>query len=311
MDDRRYLSRGLSSRPRTHSTLLAASASGGSAIAGGVAGVTDVIITYPTDYIKTQLQLDEKQSSAGLGRKMYSGVVDCVSKTIKADGFPGLYRGMSVVLLGSFPRAAVRFCAFETLKNNFLQDDGMLSYKMKAVCGLGAGLCESLLTVTPFECVKVKFITDNRSEKRKFKGLIHGIRTIFKEEGLAGFYQGLIATMLKQGISQSIRFSVMETCKDQYWKGDQSKQIPIFLIIFFGAFSGAISVFGTTPFDVVQTRMQSLEASKYKNTANCIMRIWVDEGFTAFYKGLLPRLIRVCFGSGVTFFTYETIQAYL
>ena len=46
----------------------------------------------------------------------------------------------------------------------------------------------------------------------------------------------------------------------------------------FGAFAGAASVFGNTPIDVVKTRMQGLEASKYKSTMDCFVKIWKHEG---------------------------------
>ena len=45
-----------------------------------------------------------------------------------------------------------------------------------------------------------------------------------------------------------------------------------------GGFAGACSVFGNTPLDVIKTRMQGLEASKYKNTFDCAKSILVNEG---------------------------------
>ena len=33
--------------------------------------------------------------------------------------------------------------------------------------------------------------------------------------------------------------------------------------------AGATSVLGNTPLDVIKTRMQSLDAAKYKNTLDC------------------------------------------
>jgi solute carrier family 25 citrate transporter 1 len=44
-------------------------------------------------------------------------------------------------------------------------------------------------------------------------------------------------------------------------------------------------VFGNTPIDVVKTRMQGIEASRYKNTLDCARQILVNEGPKAFYKG--------------------------
>lgn len=42
------------------------------------------------------------------GAKKYNGIGDCVQKTIKTNGFLGLYRGLSVLLYGSIPKSAVR-----------------------------------------------------------------------------------------------------------------------------------------------------------------------------------------------------------
>lgn len=42
------------------------------------------------------------------GTKKYSGIFDCVKKTVKGHGFFGLYRGLSVLLYGSIPKSAVR-----------------------------------------------------------------------------------------------------------------------------------------------------------------------------------------------------------
>ncbi|XP_018578317.2 tricarboxylate transport protein, mitochondrial-like, partial [Anoplophora glabripennis] len=71
-------------------------------IAGGITGGIEICITFPTEYVKTQLQLDEKG-----GQKQYNGIADCVKKTVKSHGFFGLYRGLSVLLYGSIPKSAV------------------------------------------------------------------------------------------------------------------------------------------------------------------------------------------------------------
>jgi solute carrier family 25 (mitochondrial citrate transporter), member 1 len=68
-----------------------------------------------------------------------------------------------------------------------------------------------------------------------------------------GVYQGLTATIIKQGSNQAIRFYVMETCKDWYRGGDPNKAVPKVVV---GAFGAVASVFGNTPVDVVKTRMQ-------------------------------------------------------
>lgn len=74
--------------------------------------------------------------------------------------------------------------------------------------------------------------------------------------GVKGVYQGVVPTILKQGSNQAIRFFVMETLKDWYKGGDNTKHVPKLVVGVFGAVAGAASVFGNTPIDVVKTRMQ-------------------------------------------------------
>jgi len=70
-------------------------------------GAIEISITYPTEYVKTKLQLDESSNRGG-GQRQYSGLADCVKKTWKSHGFFGFYRGLSVLLYGSIPKSGVR-----------------------------------------------------------------------------------------------------------------------------------------------------------------------------------------------------------
>ena len=119
----------------------------------------------------------------------------------------GLYRGLSVLVYGSIPKSAVRFGAFEQFKSRMVDEKGNLSASSKLLCGLGAGVSEAILAVTPMETVKVKFIADQRSANPQYKGFAHGLRTIVAQEGLSGTYKGLTATMMKQGSNQMIRYT--------------------------------------------------------------------------------------------------------
>lgn len=272
-------------------------------VAGGITGGLEICITFPTEYVKTQLQLDEKGAN-----KKYNGIWDCVKKTVNERGFFGLYRGLSVLLYGSIPKSAVRFGGFEQIKLYLVDDKGNLSGGGKLLAGLGAGVLEAIFAVTPMETVKVKFINDQRSAKPQFRGFFHGVGCIVRQEGLSGVYKGVTATILKQGSNQAIRFYVMESLREWYKGDDPKKHTPKAMVGLFGAIAGAASVFGNTPIDVVKTRMQGLEASKYKSTVDCAVQIWKNEGPMAFYKGTVPRLSRVCLDVAITFMIYDSFM---
>ncbi|XP_011498220.1 PREDICTED: putative tricarboxylate transport protein, mitochondrial [Ceratosolen solmsi marchali] len=275
-------------------------------VAGGITGGIEICITYPTEYVKTQLQLDGKSGAS----KQYKGIFDCVKKTVNNHGFSGLYRGLSVLIYGSIPKSAVRFGSFESVKKQLADADGKLNAQTRLLSGLSAGVCEAIFAVTPMETIKVKFINDQRSSNPKFRGFFHGVSHIVKENGLRGIYQGLTPTIIKQGSNQAIRFFVMESLKEWYKGGDNNKHVPKLVVGAFGAVAGAASVYGNTPIDVIKTRMQGLEAAKYKSSWDCAVQVWKNEGPTAFYKGTIPRLSRVCLDVGITFMIYDSFMEF-
>ncbi|XP_049619338.1 tricarboxylate transport protein B, mitochondrial [Syngnathus scovelli] len=271
-------------------------------LAGGIAGGIEICITFPTEYVKTQLQLDEKANPP-----KYRGIGDCVRLTVRSHGIPGLYRGLSSLLYGSIPKSAVRFGVFEFLSNRAKDESGRLDSTRGLLCGLGAGVMEAVLVVCPMETIKVKFIHDQTSANPKYRGFYHGVREIVRAQGLRGTYQGLTATVLKQGSNQAIRFYVMTSLKNWYKGDDPNKSINPVVTGSFGAIAGAASVFGNTPLDVIKTRMQGLEAHKYKSTMDCAVKILRHEGLKAFYKGTVPRLGRVCLDVAIVFIIYEEV----
>lgn len=54
--------------------------------------------------------------------------------------------------------------------------------------------------------------------------------------------------------------------------------------------------------------MQGTKASQYANTLDCFKQILSNEGVSALYAGVVPRLGRVVPGQGIIFMSFETIQ---
>jgi hypothetical protein len=63
---------------------------------GSFAGVVGKVIEYPFDTVKVRLQ-----AQPDVGGLRYTGPLDCFRQALKSDGVRGLYRGLSVPLLGA------------------------------------------------------------------------------------------------------------------------------------------------------------------------------------------------------------------
>jgi len=259
------------------------------------------VLLTPTEFVKTQLQLDHKAKV-----KQYKGSIDCISQTTKSHGFFGLYRGLSILLLGAIPKVASRFWAYEQVRGMLMSPDGKLTQTNTLLCGLLAGMTEAIVAVCPMETIKVKLIDDLNRPSPQFRGLFHGISTIVKTDGLGGIYKGLTATVLKQGSNQAIRFFIFNEYK--LW-AQPNHNAPLHWMhsMVGGVIAGAASVMGNNPFDVIKTNMQGLDAHKYKNMWDCAKKIWKHDGLIGFYRGSLPRMARVCADTALTMTLYTEI----
>lgn len=71
---------------------------------GGVAGVLSWALPYPVDVIKTRMQVDGMH-----GSPVYKNALDCVKKSVGAEGIACLYHGITPALLRAFPVNAACF----------------------------------------------------------------------------------------------------------------------------------------------------------------------------------------------------------
>lgn len=73
-------------------------------MAGGLAGTFSWLVSFPVDVVKSRLQTDGMD-----GKTKYSGAMDCLRKSYKAEGYTFLTRGLASTLLRAFPMNAVCF----------------------------------------------------------------------------------------------------------------------------------------------------------------------------------------------------------
>jgi len=276
---------------------------------GGIAGGVEVLINYPTEFVKTQLQLYGKDAKV----VRFHTPIDVIKSTLKTKGPTGFYQGMWPVFFGSIPKASVRFAANGQAKAWLRDENGKLSFAGSLAAGLFSGVSESIIAVTPMETIKTKLIHDQGMAKPRFKGSFHGIKTMIMEDGIASIYKGLGPTTTKQGANQMVRFSLMDTFKGKRrtMVGDPNYVFPLYEILVFGAIAGFISVYATMPFDVVKTKMQGLESTQYKNSFDCGMKVVKSDGITGLWKGATPRIARVAVSTSIIFTTYEATMKFM
>jgi len=275
-------------------------------IKGFLTGFIEAIICYPTEFVKTQLQLQSKT------KPEYTGIVDCAKKTVKTNGFMGLYRGAAPLIIGSSGKQAARWTGYTAVANNFKDKDGNISMIARSFAGACGGVSEAVLAVTPIETLKTRVTDDMRRGTKNYTGSLDAFVKIMKNEGPMGMYRGVVPTIAKQATNQAVRFPVQFYLLKSMVGDDKERQKnPIWNGIA-GAGAGAVSVLVTMPQDTIKTRMQGEEAKKlYKGTMDCAMQILKKDGPGFFFAGTWPRMIRVSLDVGITFCIFPLLSKYM
>lgn len=96
-------------------------------IAGGLAGISSVVTTYPLDLVRSRMSImtarigDEMGQSHAAGR-VQPGIVRTALQVFRNEGgVKGLYRGLVPTVIGVAPYVGSNFAAYEFLKSKLLR----------------------------------------------------------------------------------------------------------------------------------------------------------------------------------------------
>merc|ERR1719432_329750 len=237
-------------------------------VKGFLTGGSQAAITYPTEFVKTQLQLQSKTNPE------FNGIIDCFKKTVKQHGVAGVYVGAPVRIIGAGFQQMFRWGAYTNLAGLARDENGKLSPLMTTLCGLGAGITEAVCAVTPVETLKTRVTDDMRRGTGNYTGTADALVKIFKSEGPLGLYRGAFPTILKQGTNQAVRMPLQVQLMGVITMGNDSLNKNPLYNGGAGFLAGCGSVLLTQPQDCVKSRMQG-EAAKelYSGTLDCAKKM--------------------------------------
>jgi solute carrier family 25 (mitochondrial citrate transporter), member 1 len=160
---------------------------------------------------------------------------------------------------------AIRFSSFEFYKSALAHEDtGKPSTGGVFLAGLGAGVTEAVLVVTPMEVVKIRLQAQHHSmsdplDIPKYRNAAHAAFTLVREEGFSALYRGVALTAVRQGTNQAVNFTAYQAFKK--WAKDAQPQyagveLPSWQHLLLGGLSGAMGPMSNAPIDTIKTRIQ-------------------------------------------------------
>ncbi|XP_077426943.1 ADP/ATP translocase 1 [Vanacampus margaritifer] len=285
-------------------------------LAGGVAAAISKTAVAPIERVKLLLQVQHasKQITAEM---QYKGIIDCVVRIPKEQGFVSFWRGNLANVIRYFPTQALNFAFKDKYKKIFLgnvdQKTQFWRYFAGNLASGGAAGATSLCFVYPLDFARTRLAADigKGSAEREFTGLGNCISKIFKTDGLKGLYLGFNVSVQGIIIYRAAYFGCFDTAKGMLPDPKNTHIVVSWMIAqTVTAVAGLISY----PFDTVRRRMMMQSGRKeadimYKGTIECWRKILKDEGSKAFFKGAWSNVIRGM-GGAFVLVLYDEIKKY-
>ncbi|EDV37232.1 uncharacterized protein Dana_GF11531 [Drosophila ananassae] len=195
-------------------------------LCGGFAGCLGAVAAQPFDVVRTQVVAADPTT----GRSRMS-TVEGLRRIWTKEGMAGISRGLQFTLVQIFPLVGANFLFYKYLNAMVLafnqyqeRSKGNVSANRSHdisgfhlfVNGALAGVAAKIL-VYPADLLK------KRIQLKGFKGdrqsfgrnpdcptVLECIGTTYKEEGIGGFYKGMVPTLLKAGFTSALYFTIYD-----------------------------------------------------------------------------------------------------
>jgi hypothetical protein len=214
--------------------------------AGLFAEAISCVLWVPIDVLKERMQIQKHRASTAVGAsasEYYASSFDAVQKVIRNEGLSGIYKGYGATLLSFGPFSALYFMFYEQLKQNAMRFAGTTQESDTPgyyflMCGAGAGAFASLIT-NPLDLVKLRLQVQRATDANaatasskghaiagagaeakasalptfRYKGMVDGLATVWKQEGPLALFKGAGARMLFHAPATAISIAAFEQLK--------------------------------------------------------------------------------------------------
>merc|ERR1711988_1653888 len=267
----------------------------------GVAAGVSKTAAAPIERVKLLVQNQDEMIKQGRLDKPYSGVVDCVQRTLRTEGVIPFWRGNLANVLRYFPTQALNFAFKDTIKCIFKTPKDAPQWQKFGTNILSGGVAGSmsLTFVYSLDYARTRLANDAKGKggERQFNGLIDVYVKTLKTDGIQGLYRGFAISCVGIFIYRGMYFGLYDSLKPILLGEDASVLLSFLLGWGVTITAGLMSY----PIDTIRRRMMMTSGSavKYKSSIDCGVQVIKNEGFMSLMKGAGANILRGVAGAGV------------
>ncbi|XP_070140928.1 mitochondrial thiamine pyrophosphate carrier-like [Drosophila kikkawai] len=177
---------------------------------------------------------------------------------------------------------------------------------------LGGGLAGGVMRscTHPLDVLKIRMqLQVSQHSRRKYRGIVHGIRTLYVEEGMRSLVRGHNTSQvmgITQGLVQFWSYEKLSTMsrKVSYFK--EHKFLRHFLC---GGFAGCLACMAAHPFDVVRAHVMAVDLVTDRTMIQGFRNLYTIKGWNGLTRGLPIALLETFPLMGLKFLFYKYLNA--
>eukprot|EP01119_Soliformovum_irregulare_P019390 TRINITY_DN6123_c0_g1_i5.p1 TRINITY_DN6123_c0_g1~~TRINITY_DN6123_c0_g1_i5.p1 ORF type:complete len:249 (+),score=45.70 TRINITY_DN6123_c0_g1_i5:51-797(+) len=188
---------------------------------------------------------------------------------------------------------------FRNIANDVLH--GKIGDGANILIASSAGALTALLN-NPVWIVNTRLMLEQKKSESKRTSTLDAAKKIFQEEGIAGFWAGIIPALILVS-NPTIQYVVFERLKRNLSRGRSLTPNMVFLL---GAISKAIATVATYPYLVIKTRLQA-KSDSYNGTWHALTEMLQTEGISGFYKGISSKILQSVLNAALMFMLQDQL----
>uniref|UniRef100_A0A8C3RRF9 Uncharacterized protein n=1 Tax=Chelydra serpentina TaxID=8475 RepID=A0A8C3RRF9_CHESE len=226
--------------------------------------------------------------------------LDCLVKTLRSEGYFGMYRGAIVNLTLVTPEKAIKLTANDYFRHFLARDGYVPLYKMMAGCG--AGTCQVIIT-TPMEMLKIQLQDAGRvavsSPLTRIAAALLHTQGIPLRDSMGSWMSSFL-----RDVPFSIIYFPLFAHLNRGGQESLAERDPFYQLFVAGCVAGSVAAVSVNPCDVIKTQLQSqtkeTNEDSYRRLIDCARKIWWKDGPSAFLRGAGCRVVVIAPLFGIT-----------
>ncbi|KAK4316081.1 hypothetical protein Pmani_012725 [Petrolisthes manimaculis] len=264
-------------------------------------GITHTAVV-PLDLVKCRIQVNPEK---------YKGIFNGFKVSVREEGFRSLGKGWAPTCIGYSMQGICKFGFYEVFKilyGNLIGEENSYLYRTSLYLAASASAeFFADIALSPMEAVKVRVQTQ--------PGFVSTLRAaaplIYQQEGLWGFYKGVVPLWCRQIPYTMMKFACFERTVEAIYQyvvpkpRDQcSKREQLVVTFAAGYIAGVFCAIVSHPADTIVSKLNQAKGSTAIQVAK-------DLGMAGLWKGLFPRIIMIGTLTALQWFIYDAVKVTL